>query len=69
MTPSKVLLQVVVCPISGSKLTYDEQNALLINQEGTVAYPVVEGVPMLLKSEAIYLHQTSDITTELLVTS
>ena len=55
MEISSSLLSLISCPITGDSLTYDKERKLLINKRANLAYPVVDGVPLLLKSEAIKL--------------
>jgi hypothetical protein len=40
------------CPVTGDKLIYDKANKLLISENAKLAYPIIDGIPMLLKSEA-----------------
>ena len=44
------LLEILVCPVSHSKLIYigDE----LISKEAKLAYPIREGIPIMLENEA-----------------
>jgi uncharacterized protein len=49
---STVLLELLSCPITGDKLVYDKINKLLISENAKLAYPIVDGIPMLLESEA-----------------
>lgn len=55
MEISSTLLSLVSCPITGNSLVYDQERKLLINEKDKLAYPVVDGVPLLLKSEVIKL--------------
>ncbi len=48
----KKLLDILVCPVSKAPLTYDQENNELICQESGLAYPVRDGMPALLESEA-----------------
>ncbi|MGC0372217.1 MAG: hypothetical protein DGJ47_000925, partial [Rickettsiaceae bacterium] len=52
MKISPELLKIITCPISGGELEYDERSSLLVSRDAKVTFPVVDGVPMLLKSEA-----------------
>ena len=52
MKLSSKLLTLLSCPITGNKLTYDKEAQLLINQKDGLAYPIVDGIPLLLASEA-----------------
>ncbi len=46
------LLEIVACPLCKSKLTYDAQQQELICKVDRLAYPIKEGIPVLLESEA-----------------
>jgi len=49
---STVLLELLSCPVTGDKLTYDKINKLLISENAKLAYPIMDGIPILLESEA-----------------
>lgn len=42
----------LACPVSGGALTLDVRREELVSEKGGVAFPVVDGVPVLLASEA-----------------
>ena len=46
------MLELLVCPQTKSGLEYDEDNQELISKKAKLAYPVRDGVPILLISEA-----------------
>jgi uncharacterized protein YbaR (Trm112 family) len=46
------LLEVLVCPISHGPLDYDRQNGELISRKARLAYPIRDGVPVMLAEEA-----------------
>ncbi len=46
------LLEILVCPQSRSPLRYDRERQELISAQARLAYPVREGVPILLVDEA-----------------
>ena len=48
----KKLLDILICPISKSALTYDHENNELISEESGLAYPVRDGIPVMLPDEA-----------------
>jgi hypothetical protein len=52
MNLSAEFLKIVLCPVSGRKLEYDEGKKVLISKEANLEYPVVNGIPLLLESEA-----------------
>lgn len=60
MKLSKDLLSIIVCPVSGGKLIYDKEKSILISQQAGLVYPVIDGIPMLLASEAIKLDAKED---------
>ncbi len=46
------MLSVLICPKTGSPLSYDSDKKELISKSGKLAFPVREGVPILLLDEA-----------------
>ena len=46
------LLEVLVCPVSRTPLTYDRERGELISKSARLAYPVRDGVPVMLPEEA-----------------
>lgn len=46
------LLELLVCPLTKGTLTYDEEHGELISQSARLAYPVRDGIPIMLPSEA-----------------
>ena len=46
------LLDVLVCPLTRSALHYDRARQELISQQARKAYPVRDGVPIMLVEEA-----------------
>jgi len=46
------LLEVLVCPISHGALDYDRQKGELISRKAGLAYPIRDGVPVMLAEEA-----------------
>lgn len=46
------LLEVLVCPVSRSALTYDREANELISRAAGLAYPIRNGVPVMLRDEA-----------------
>ncbi|MDB5421900.1 MAG: hypothetical protein JWR59_1847 [Brevundimonas sp.] len=54
-TPSTVdprLLEVLVCPVTRGALTYDRAAGELISKGAKLAFPIREGVPIMLVEEA-----------------
>ncbi len=48
----KKLLSILVCPVSKAPLEYDKENQELICKASGLAYPVKDGIPVMLESEA-----------------
>ena len=46
------LLEILVCPVTHGPLTYDRARNELISRAAKLAYPVREGVPVMLPEEA-----------------
>ena len=46
------LLEVLVCPLTRGPLVYDRANNELISHQARKAYPVWDGVPIMLVDEA-----------------
>lgn len=47
------ILDIIVCPVTKQKLTFDEKNNQLISKKAKLAYPIREGIPILLVDEAV----------------
>lgn len=52
MSLDPALLAKLVCPISRTKLRYDEAARELVSEAAGLAYPVRDGVPVMLVEEA-----------------
>ncbi len=48
----KKLLSILVCPVSKAPLQYDSENNELLCKASGLAYPVRDGIPVMLESEA-----------------
>ena len=46
------LLEVLVCPVTRTALTYDRENNELISKAAGLAFPIRNGVPVMLRDEA-----------------
>ena len=46
------LLEVLVCPVTHGPLTYNRQRQELISHQARLAYPIKDGVPLMLPEEA-----------------
>lgn len=48
----KKLLEILVCPVAKEKLIYDKAKGELVSKSAKLAYPIKEGIPIMLESEA-----------------
>ncbi|MBK6280515.1 MAG: Trm112 family protein [Gammaproteobacteria bacterium] len=46
------LLEILVCPVSKGPLEYDREKQELVCRASGLAYPVRDGIPVMLESEA-----------------
>ena len=46
------MLELLVCPLTKANLVYDRKKNELISKAARLAYPVRDGIPILLPSEA-----------------
>lgn len=46
------LLEVLVCPATGGPLDYDKKTQELVSKKAKLAYPIRDGVPIMLPEEA-----------------
>ena len=46
------LLELLVCPVTKGPLEYDRENQELISRSARLAYPVRDGLPVMLEGEA-----------------
>ena len=54
-TPATVdprLLEVLVCPVTRGPLTYDREAGELVSKGAKLAFPIRDGVPIMLAEEA-----------------
>ena len=49
---SPKLLELLVCPISKSPLSYNASSQELISESAQLAYPIRDGIPIMLPDEA-----------------
>jgi hypothetical protein len=57
MTLDPALVAKLVCPATRTSLRYDEARQELVSDEAGVAYPVIDGTPVLLIEEARILRE------------
>ena len=48
----KKLLEILVCPVTKGPLHYDKENQELISTSARLAYPIRDGIPVMLEDEA-----------------
>jgi uncharacterized protein len=46
------LLEILVCPVTKTRLDYDAERQELISRAARLAYPVRDGIPIMLAEEA-----------------
>ena len=50
------MLEALVCPLTQNVLEYNEENQELISKSAGLAYPIREGIPIMLADEARLLN-------------
>ncbi len=58
------LLEILVCPLTKGPLQYDRAAGELISQQARLAYPIRDGIPIMLVDEARSLDPPEKATTE-----
>lgn len=48
----KQLLSILVCPVTKAPLEYDREHQELVCRASGLAYPIRDGIPVMLESEA-----------------
>ena len=51
------LLEMLICPLTRGKLTYDRARGELISEKARLAFPIRNGIPIMLAEEARPLDQ------------
>ncbi len=46
------LLEILVCPLTKQTLEYDREKQELVSREAKLAYPIRDGIPIMLPEEA-----------------
>ncbi len=46
------LLEILVCPVTHTRLRYDAEKQELISEAAGLAYPIRDGIPIMLQDEA-----------------
>ena len=52
------LLEILVCPLTKGPLRYDRERQELISEQAGLAYPIRDGIPIMLVDEARQLTTT-----------
>ncbi|HVP83585.1 MAG TPA: Trm112 family protein [Rhizomicrobium sp.] len=52
MEPDPKLLEVLVCPLTKGTLQYDRAHQELVSKQAGLAYPIRNGIPIMLPDEA-----------------
>jgi uncharacterized protein YbaR (Trm112 family) len=55
------LLQILVCPVTKGQLVYNKASNELISKSARLAYPVRDGIPVLLEDEARKLQDDEEV--------
>lgn len=55
------LLQILVCPVTKGELIYNKVKNELISKSARLAYPIKDGIPVLLEDEARQLADDEEI--------
>jgi uncharacterized protein len=61
--PSEIdpkLLEILVCPLTKGPLRYDREAQELVSEEAGLAYPIRDGIPIMLIDEARPLSDEED---------
>jgi uncharacterized protein YbaR (Trm112 family) len=51
------LLQILVCPLTKTTLVYDKERQELVSRTAGLAYPIRDGIPIMLPDEARQLDE------------
>lgn len=63
--PAPELLEILVCPVTKQPLSYDRKNNELISKAANLAFPVRNGIPIMLIEEAREIdHEKNTHTTK-----
>ncbi len=54
------LLEILVCPLTKGPLEYDAERQELISRQAGLAYPIREGIPIMLTEEARHLDESDE---------
>ena len=54
---NKKLLEILACPVTKGPLIYDKKKQELISRSARLAYPIRDGIPVMLEDEARMLSE------------
>lgn len=54
------LLEILVCPLTKTVLEYDAARQELVSRAARLAYPIRDGIPIMLPEEARHLDELTD---------
>ena len=57
MTTDPKLLEILVCPVTRTTLHFDREKQELVSKTAGLAYPIRDGVPIMLAAEARQLSE------------
>ena len=55
------LLQILVCPVTKGPITYNKATNELISKSARLAYPIKDGIPVMLEDEARKLADDEEV--------
>ena len=50
--PDPKMLELLVCPVTKGRLVFDRDKNELVSEKARLAYPIRDGIPIMLESEA-----------------
>lgn len=56
----KRLLEILACPVCKGELLFDAANEELICKFDHLAYPIIDGIPVMMESRARRLHKEEE---------
>lgn len=63
MPTDPALLSILVCPVTRTRLIYDEKAEKLISDVAGLAYPIRNGIPIMLVTEARVINKETGAAT------
>ncbi|CAM1632917.1 Trm112-like [Bartonella apihabitans] len=51
-TTDPKMLELLVCPVTGGELHFDKERQELVSKKAKLAFPIRDGIPIMLASEA-----------------